>query len=179
MVWNSKGIIAYKGESPVVLPFISSSWKQPVSSFLCIVSEIIYTDICIYVYILINPLFNTNSILKNYTFFGILFSSLNPKSVNTSPFFLYRCIVWIYHNLFNWFYWHCSVIFGFMYMAYIWTYLSDKFLEMELPSQRVIYIYNFDWYCQLSLLRHSYPQYKNAGFLIPALAHISTDFGLF
>lgn len=151
MVWNSKGTVAYKGESPVVLPFISSSWKQSISSFLCILLEMIYTDMCIYIYLLTTLLFNTNSILKNYTFFlAFGFLHLTPNQY-TSSFFLYSCIVWIYHNLFTWFYWHCSVISAFIYIACIWTYLSDKFLEMELLSQKVRYIYNFDCYCQLSL----------------------------
>lgn len=38
---------------------------------------------------------------------------------------------------------------------------------------------HFHWYCQISLWRHSYPQYENVSFLIPVLARVLTDFELF
>lgn len=173
MVWNSKDIIGFTGRMsccPAIHFFFLEA--TAVNSLLCILRAIISTDICKCVCILTTSLFNTNNILKKYTYFSALLFSLNPKSVNISSFFLYSFLVFgfVMISLTSFYRWTVRLFLVFllvtlrnfcMYICMsnicmIYIYLSFisisvRWIPRNWIAQRVVCVYNFDWYCQISL----------------------------
>lgn len=117
-----------------------------VNSLLCILWAIIYTDICKCVCILTTSLFNTNNILKKYTYFLALLFSLNPKSVNISSFFLYGFLVFGFVMISLTSFYQCTVR---LFLVFLLVTLQWNFCMYYVCAIYACYIYIYKHFCQM------------------------------